>query len=163
MSDKMREMFEARFTVPPGVYWNDDRQRYATHYHESLRMAERQRDLWKAWQAAHAAALPPGFVAVPVEPTEYMLEAAEESLRDHGFDAVDVGEFDKAAMWADFQTMGQYRMALLAAAKEHDARQAGIVRAVVLAYKEGRNGEAYHPGYTPHEAAAFEIGQRERR
>jgi len=51
----------------------------------------------------------------------------------------------------------------VAAAKEHDARQAGIVRAVVLAYKEGKNGEAYHPGYTPHEAVAFEIGQRERR
>ncbi len=63
---------------------------------------------------------------------------------------------------ATFQTLGQYRMALLAAAKEHDARQEGIVRAVVLAYKEGKNGEAYHPGYTPHEAAAFEIGQRER-
>lgn len=39
----------------------------------------------------------------------------------------------------------------------------GIVSAIILAYKEGRNGEAYHPGYTPHEAVAFEIGQRERR
>jgi len=37
----------------------------------------------------------------------------------------------------------------------------GIVSAIILAYKEGKNGEAYHPGYTPHEAAAFEIGQRE--
>lgn len=38
----------------------------------------------------------------------------------------------------------------------------GIVSAIILAYKEGKNGEAYHPGYTPHEAVAFEIGQRER-
>lgn len=68
-----------------------------------------------------------------------------------------------SAYAATFQTMGQYRMSLLASAKEHDARQAGIVRAVVLAYKEGKNGEPYHPGYTPHEAVAFEIGQRERR
>jgi len=37
----------------------------------------------------------------------------------------------------------------------------GIVSAIILAYKEGKNGEAYHPGYTPHEAVAFEIGQRE--
>lgn len=64
-----------------------------------------------------------------------------------------------SAFAATFQTLGQYRMALLAAAKEHDARQAGIVRAVVLAYKEGKNGEPYHPGYTEHEAMAWQIGQ----
>lgn len=64
-----------------------------------------------------------------------------------------------SAFAATFQTLGQYRMALIAAAKEHDARQAGIVRAVVLAYKEGKNGEVYHPGYTEHEAMAWQIGQ----
>lgn len=37
--------------------------------------------------------------------------------------------------------------------------QTSIVRAVVLAYKEGKNGEPYHPGYTPHEAMAWQIGQ----
>lgn len=68
----MRKAFEAKFPVPPGVYWNEDRQRYATHHHESLRLSERQRELWQAWQAAHAAALPPGFVAVPVEATDEM-------------------------------------------------------------------------------------------
>lgn len=33
-----------------------------------------------------------------------------------------------------------------------------IVRSSIVAYKEGRNGESYHPGYTEHERMAWEIG-----
>lgn len=102
-SDKMRESFEAQFPVPDGVYWKASGLYYVRNLEddEAVSWAVEWNTMLDVWQAAHAAALPPGFVAVPVDPTEYMLEAAEESLRDHGFDAVDVGEFDKAAMWAD--------------------------------------------------------------
>jgi len=37
----------------------------------------------------------------------------------------------------------------------------GIVRASIVAYNEGRAGNPYHPGYTEHEAMAWEIGQAE--
>ena len=36
-----------------------------------------------------------------------------------------------------------------------------IVRSSIVAYKEGRNGESYHPGYTEHERMAWEIGLKE--
>lgn len=36
-----------------------------------------------------------------------------------------------------------------------------IVRSSIHAYKEGRNGESYHPGYTDHERIAWEIGRKE--
>ena len=36
-----------------------------------------------------------------------------------------------------------------------------IVRSSILAYKEARNGESYHPGYTEHERMAWEIGRAE--
>lgn len=36
-----------------------------------------------------------------------------------------------------------------------------IVRSSIVAYKEGRNGESYHPGYTEHESMAWEIGRKE--
>ena len=37
----------------------------------------------------------------------------------------------------------------------------GIVRSSIVAYNEGRAGNPYHPGYTEHEAMAWEIGQAE--
>ena len=37
----------------------------------------------------------------------------------------------------------------------------GIVRSSIVAYNEGRAGNPYHPGYTQHEAMAWEIGQAE--
>lgn len=42
-----------------------------------------------------------------------------------------------------------------------DIRLRAIVRSSILAYKEGMNGESYHPGYTEHERMAWEIGQAE--
>ena len=37
----------------------------------------------------------------------------------------------------------------------------GIVSASIVAYKEGRAWNPYHPGYTDHERMAWEIGQAE--
>jgi len=40
-----------------------------------------RRDAWDAWQAATAAAVPPGYVVVPVEPTEAMMNAGYDATR----------------------------------------------------------------------------------
>ncbi len=40
-------------------------------------------------QAAHAAALPPGFVAVPVEPTDEMVEAGISAASLNGAEGTD--------------------------------------------------------------------------
>jgi len=45
--------------------------------------------------------------------------------------------------------------------QEKRAYTQGIVRASIVAYNEGRAGNPYHPGYTEHEAMAWEIGQAE--
>lgn len=59
MSDKMRESFEK---------WLDQGNHCGCN-----------ENMWKAWQAAHAAALPPGFVAVPTE----QMQAAEREMDRH--------------------------------------------------------------------------------
>ena len=38
---------------------------------------------WEAWQAARAQAVPNGFVLVPTEPTERMLDSAYSSISDN--------------------------------------------------------------------------------
>ena len=67
--EKEREAFEAWFEsqfestkldkFDDGVYW-----------HERAQMS------WEAWQAAKVQAVPEGFVVVPKEPTESMLDAS---------------------------------------------------------------------------------------
>lgn len=85
MSDKMREAFEKEYKPLEitGVVFDEQVYAYmplVKHY--SLDLAKKveringQWDMWRhAWQASHAAALPPGFVAVPVEPTKAMIDA----------------------------------------------------------------------------------------
>ena len=70
MSDKMRKSFE-EWALSEGYPITRG------HYFDVYASAE-TRAAYLAWQAAHAAALPPGFVAVPVEPTHEMLETMRE-------------------------------------------------------------------------------------
>lgn len=78
MSDKMREsaiaLMEAAMIAGVDEYFAARPQLMRTRHEECLYEAGFKR----AWQAAHDAALPPGFVAVPVEPTHEMLEAMRE-------------------------------------------------------------------------------------
>lgn len=98
MSDKMREAFEAKFPVPDGVYWKASGLYYVRNLadDEAVSLAVEWNTMLSVWQAAHAAALPPGFVAVPVEPTTAMVEAArwmefgEESSHAYPVDNVTV-------------------------------------------------------------------------
>lgn len=59
-TDKMRESFE-KWASDDGR-WPQAIERNGDEY-KFMRTAVD----WRVWQAAHAAALPPGFVAVPVE------------------------------------------------------------------------------------------------
>lgn len=59
---------------------------------------------WKAWQAAKAQAVPDGFVVVPKEPTQEMIQAGLEKVREswddapvEGFDSFTWG--DMVATW----------------------------------------------------------------
>lgn len=70
---------------------------------------------------------------------------------------------------ASFQSLGQYRTALVQAARRFEQsvitpdKLKDIASAIVMAYKCGKLGHAYEPGYTEHEAVAWEIGNRESR
>ena len=44
---------------------------------------EQTRQMWSMWQAAKANAIPDGFVVVPKEPTERMLDSAYSSISDN--------------------------------------------------------------------------------
>ena len=56
---------------------------------------------WIIWQACAAMMVPDGFVMVPVEPTDEMLEAMEQAIIDMGVDVVLAGEINKLAVWHD--------------------------------------------------------------
>ena len=73
---KEREAFEAWFEsnfestklhkFDDGVYW-----------HERAQMS------WEAWQAAKANAVPDGYVVVPKEPTEKMIDAGHDFCKNN--------------------------------------------------------------------------------
>lgn len=87
MSDKMREAFE-KWAITKSLDLRKDKDEWQRdrYYHSHVDA------MWFAWQAAHAAALPPGFVAVPVEPTDEMIDA--------GCDAADAFRIDMASAYA---------------------------------------------------------------
>ena len=51
------------------------------------------------WQAAKAQAIPEGFVVVPVEPTERMLDSAYNSISDN-LHYADLENIYKAMIWS---------------------------------------------------------------
>lgn len=121
MSDKMREsaiaLMEAAMIAGVDEYFSARPQLMRTRHEECLYEAGFKR----AWQAAHAAALPPGFVAVPVEPTEAMLDAVApfpEHLRHmHEGDAAWESAM-QAATNADKMAVRQNYVDMLAARPE---------------------------------------------
>ena len=54
---------------------------------------------WKAWRAAKAQAVPEGFVVVPKEPTERMLDSAYSSISDN-LHYADLESIYKAMIWS---------------------------------------------------------------
>ena len=74
MSDKMREAFE-NCSLHDG-------------YADDKRLEENRTWFTAGWQAAHGAALPPGFVAVPVEATDEMIDVACEAADAFRLDMV---------------------------------------------------------------------------
>ena len=76
MSDKMRKSFE-EWALSEGYPITRG------HYYDVYASAE-TRAAYLAWQAAHAAALPPGVVAVPVEPTPKMQAEAWAGIEAAG-------------------------------------------------------------------------------
>ena len=53
---------------------------------------------WAAWQAATAAAVPPGYVVVPVEPTQEMLRAMTDPF-------IAINGDNRAAFYQAYRTM----------------------------------------------------------
>ena len=54
---------------------------------------------WCTWQAAKAQAVPEGFVVVPEEPTERMLDSAYSSISDN-LHYADLENIYKAMIWS---------------------------------------------------------------
>ena len=54
---------------------------------------------WQVWQAAKAQAVPDGFVLVPKEPTERMLDSAYSSISDN-LHYADLENIYKAMIWS---------------------------------------------------------------
>ena len=54
---------------------------------------------WCTWQAAKAQAIPEGFVVVPEEPTERMLDSAYSSISDN-LHYADLENIYKAMIWS---------------------------------------------------------------
>lgn len=54
---------------------------------------------WCTWQAAKAQAVPDGFVVVPEEPTERMLDSAYSSISDN-LHYADLENIYKAMIWS---------------------------------------------------------------
>lgn len=85
MSDKMRESFE-QWVMSRALDLRMDKDAWGKdrYYHSHIDA------MWTAWQAAHAAALPPGFVAVPVEATPKMqAEACQDRGKRHRKDLLE--------------------------------------------------------------------------
>ena len=68
---KGRQAFEAWF-IENGILIDTD-----------FNVAKRAFEAGAAWQAAKAQAIPEGFVVVPKEPTERMLDSAYSSISDN--------------------------------------------------------------------------------
>lgn len=60
MTDKMREQFERRFPLPPGVFWHSVQNTYVGEAGWKLAT-----DRWEAWQESRAAMVEGGSVATP--------------------------------------------------------------------------------------------------
>ena len=60
---------------------------------------EQMRQMWDLWQAAKAQAVPEGFVLVPKEPTERMLDSAYSSISDN-LHYADLENIYRAMIWS---------------------------------------------------------------
>lgn len=49
---QIREQFEARFPVPPGVAWSDEHQNYGWVKKSAFQKTITYRALWTGWQAS---------------------------------------------------------------------------------------------------------------
>lgn len=90
-SDKMREAFEK---------WAKSGSYNMKRTHDGLYIYPDTASAWHAWQAAHAAALPPGFVAVPVEPTPKMQAEAWAGIEAAGCLGMNYNDAARK-VWAD--------------------------------------------------------------
>ena len=82
---KEREAFEAWYGNTIDDLWRAD--------HREFEIA------WSAWQAAKAQAIPEGFVVVPKEPTERMLDSAYSSISDN-LHYADLESIYRAMIWS---------------------------------------------------------------
>ena len=79
--DSNREAFESWFE-----------SRYDAHFMQfaldlDMYVDKHTQTCWEAWQAAKAQAVPKGFVLVPKEPTQEMIQAGLEKVRESWDDA----------------------------------------------------------------------------
>ena len=91
MTDAMRSEFEK---------WAEDKElilRFSTG--RNYYLFDETESAWQAWQAARTVL--EGFVMVPVEPTDEMLEAMEQAIIDMGVDVFLADEINKLAVWHD--------------------------------------------------------------
>ena len=84
---KERQAFEAWF-IENGILIDTD-----------FNVANRAFEAGAAWQAAKAQAIPEGFVVVPKEPTERMLDSAYSSISDN-LHYADLENIYKAMIWS---------------------------------------------------------------
>ena len=84
---KERQAFEAWF-IENGILIDTD-----------FNVAKRAFEAGAAWQAAKAQAIPEGFVVVPKEPTERMLDSAYSSISDN-LHYADLENIYKAMIWS---------------------------------------------------------------
>ena len=87
MDLQKREAFEAWF-IENGILIDTD-----------FNVAKRAFEAGAAWQAAKAQAIPEGFVVVPTEPTERMLDSAYSSISDN-LHYADLENIYKAMIWS---------------------------------------------------------------
>ena len=84
---KVSQAFEAWF-IENGILIDTD-----------FNVAKRAFEAGAAWQAAKAQAIPDGFVVVPEEPTERMLDSAYSSISDN-LHYADLENIYKAMIWS---------------------------------------------------------------
>ena len=97
--DKEREAFEVWYCENHTALKQSDLAKFRTSSGYSFGDSLKIDISWEAWQASKVQVVPEGFVLVPVEPTERMLDSAYSSISDN-LHYADLENIYKSMIWS---------------------------------------------------------------